>query len=355
MGSVESSLFWDNIMRAAEADPRRVSTLRGASGFSHPVVAIGVDEPRRRLVIVSGEGDARSAAMAQGDIQAVMPSVRIVMVRPVAVNLGFAAKLISDVLGRIEFGQKELDWLTQHQEDLQERIKALPDEIGENLKRILVPSFSAVPLSILGVFKDALQQLSLVEMRPAEGATSSVKGEARMTAPVPTFDLRQLAVLDPAEADRRMGVCSLPLYELSPAEVESLTSKPNDDEAREVLKRHDVLQYFFPAPDQLALGLADREPTTVGTILDRLHQTPEFGHPFGAPEIIDSPVGLADVVAALREHGLMVEGETSVEITPEGRTARAKVVFKPREGLISKLLQRFSLNVDLNLKDLFKG
>ena len=47
--------FWRSFLRAIETDPREAREIRGASGFVHPALAVGVDEKRGRTVIVSGE------------------------------------------------------------------------------------------------------------------------------------------------------------------------------------------------------------------------------------------------------------------------------------------------------------
>jgi hypothetical protein len=51
-----------------ETEPRDIRSVRGASGFVHPILAAGVDEGRKRTLIVSGDPDARTAALAQADI-----------------------------------------------------------------------------------------------------------------------------------------------------------------------------------------------------------------------------------------------------------------------------------------------
>src|SRR3982751_662831 len=94
--------FWNSFILAAEAEPRDITAIRGSSGLSHPVLAAGVDQGRRRLVMISGEADGRSAALAQADIQAAMPDVRVVMARPAPINLGAAAKIIGEVLGSLK-------------------------------------------------------------------------------------------------------------------------------------------------------------------------------------------------------------------------------------------------------------
>jgi len=63
-------------------------------------------------------------------------------------------------------------------------------------------------------------------------------------------------------------------------------------------------------------------------------------------------VPLTEVIDALQDRGLVVEGEIGLEIAPEGRSIRTSLKFKPREGIVSKVINRFSLNIDL--KDLFK-
>jgi hypothetical protein len=53
--------FWHSFLRAVETEPKDVKSLSGASGLSHPLVTLGIDEKRRRVVLVSGESDPRAA------------------------------------------------------------------------------------------------------------------------------------------------------------------------------------------------------------------------------------------------------------------------------------------------------
>jgi len=48
------SSFWETFIRATEAELRDVAgnTIAGASGFAYPVVAVGVDDDRRRVVLI---------------------------------------------------------------------------------------------------------------------------------------------------------------------------------------------------------------------------------------------------------------------------------------------------------------
>jgi hypothetical protein len=111
------SAFWANLLRALETEPRKADFVRGVSGLEHPIIAAGVDEQRRRLLLVSGEHDARSAAIAQLDIQRVIESVHVVVMRPIAVNLAPIAKGVADFLGGS----------TVPPSDWQERLKHLPE------------------------------------------------------------------------------------------------------------------------------------------------------------------------------------------------------------------------------------
>ncbi len=346
------SEFWKSVLRAVEVEPRSALSIRGASGFSHPVVSVGVDEKRRRVVVISGESDARSAALAHGDIQAAMPSLKVMMARPVVVNLGEAARIVSEILGRVSIGQKDLQWFSENRDTLKGQIEQVGMQLFERVKNVTVEPFSIATVNFLAVWKDIIQQLSLIEIEtePQENDPQ----ESAVKTKLPTFHLTKLIALDPAEADRRLGVCSIPLYGLSLEDIEILHAGRDVEAARDILQRHDILQYFFPSADQLALGFAERLSSSPSDIIDSLTRTPEVGHPFGQLEIVEPGVGLNELVAALQEKDLLVEGEAGVEITDKGKSVRAQVRFKPREGLLARLANVFSVKIDLNLRDLFK-
>ncbi len=341
--------FWNSLLRAVEVEPRAARLIRGASGFEHPVVSVGVDENRRRVVIISGEGDARSAALAHGDIQAAMPTVNVLMARPVAINLAMAAEAVSALIGRVSIGPQEWQWVSESQAELQAKTKEFTEALSEKLGALLQP-IQVASLNWVALWKEIVQQLALIEIE-SDQASSGEASEAE--SKTPTLHLRKLIALDPAAVDRSLGVCSVPLYDLTQADIEPF--RLGDVAAvRDVLRRQQILQYFFPAADHLALGLADRVPRSAGQIVDALARTPDVGHPFGAFEFVDSSLNLNEVVVALKEGGWLVEGEAGVEITSEGKSVRAQVKFKPREGLLARLSRVFSVKVDMSLKDLFK-
>ena len=121
--------FWDTFLRAMETVPRDIPNVRGASGFVHPILAVGIDESRKRTLIVSGDPDARTAALAQADIQAVAPSTKIVMARPVAINLQSVALSVISQIGTARLPLSRLQALnsedSKEKSNVQEFIQAL--------------------------------------------------------------------------------------------------------------------------------------------------------------------------------------------------------------------------------------
>ena len=77
-----------------------------------------------------------------------------------------------------------------------------------------------------------------------------------------------------------------------------------------------------------------------------------IGHPFGDVEILDSSTQLKELVESLNDRKLIVKGEFGFEISPEGKSVRGQIKFAPREGLVTKILNRIS--VSLSPADFFK-
>jgi hypothetical protein len=173
--------------------------------------------------------------------------------------------------------------------------------------------------------------------------------------PVPSsiFHLERLENLDPAELDRHLGVCPIPLYEISPEDAEIVQRGTDMGAVREVLRRRDILQFFFPAADQLALGLIDRDLRQPSTVLDELSKAPSVGHPFGPAELTPPSLPIAETIEALEEKGYVVDGEIGLELAGGAKSVRASIRFKPREGIVSKIANNISIKLDL--KDLFRS
>ena len=78
--------FWNGVLRAIGTDPRSAREIGGASGVRHSALGVGVNETEKRIVIVSASGDARSAALAQADIQSAISDYKVIVARPTVVS-----------------------------------------------------------------------------------------------------------------------------------------------------------------------------------------------------------------------------------------------------------------------------
>ena len=154
--------------------------------------------------------------------------------------------------------------------------------------------------------------------------------------------------------DVQMGMCPLFFGDFSPEDLEICEDSTEIISIQSVLRKYQILQFFFPPVDQLALGLIDRLSMPASGVTEQILMAPALGHPIVGPEICQDFISSSpsDIIAKLQERGLAVEGELGLELSPEGQTIRQVIRFKPREGVLSKILNRFSVNLDF--KDLFK-
>jgi hypothetical protein len=211
MPTEEHKRFWNNVLKAAEANPRTESSIRGASGIYHPAVALGIDESRKRLLIISAEHDARTAAMAQIDIQAALDGIQVLVARPIAVDLSVVARSISESLGRSVFTTEDLGALSVNNE-------ALSETIRKHFDPALAPLafLGQIPLNVLSQWMSSLQQLGLIAFG------QSIDEKAPQNNKI-TIDIDKLAKLNPLDRDNHFGVCPVPLYQLKLRKWISLT------------------------------------------------------------------------------------------------------------------------------------
>lgn len=80
---IESGRYLREVLRAVETEPVDADSILGASGLEHSLQAIGVDPGRKRMVVISGSDDARTAALSLADLQNSFKAVQIVMARVV--------------------------------------------------------------------------------------------------------------------------------------------------------------------------------------------------------------------------------------------------------------------------------
>ena len=296
--------------------------------------------------------------MAQSDIQALFPDYRVVLARPIAVNLGKLADAVAEQLGNPSFQLKDFEKIgvppNVHGKKKARLEKAIQEKMGVVLEGGIGETFKVLAYASVNptaAWQEVISQLSHLQF---EGVDASGIAESATTT-TPTVQFGGLLAFDPAEIDRRVGVCSIPLYSFSEEEAEKVYAGANVEEIRAILQRHDIFQYFFPSADQVALGLVEREALKRDLLIARVAKSPAIGHPLGQLELVSADTKLDALIDALEEKGLCVEGEQSVELTDAGRSVRTTIKWKPREGFIAKLSRIVSMKVDLNLRDLFTG
>jgi hypothetical protein len=340
--------FWRSFLLAVEAEPRTATEIRGASGLFHPVIAVGVDDMRRRIVLISGASDARAAAFAQHDVQAANPTYRVAVARPIAVNLSRVAAAVASFIGTNILATNELEKFASlpkegmSAQDLDSRAKALAEGLQSGLRGVI--EHSAVRFTV--ILQEVLKQLSHLTEVSSTGMDAAPNTEA-------SLHLGSLISLDPIRGDLQVGNCPVPLYDFNHADAEALHRGHDIDSVRDVLRRRQLLQYFFPSPDHLVLGFAERAHTD-SAFAEVLEQAPAAGHPLGVPELLPAGTDIRNVIAELQDRRFLVEGEIGYELSEHGRIVRAAVQFKPREGFLAKLSRILSLKIDVNLSNLFK-
>jgi hypothetical protein len=335
----EKRAFWDNFLRAVETEPRPTPRIYGASGIQHSVLALGVDDARKRLVIISGDHDARASAMMQTDIQSTLPGTHVVVARPIAVGLPIIAQRIIEFAGMSKISAAQLGAWNQGDETGNTFLASLLQHITSAVPH---RAFEVVPLDILSQILYIIRQLTYVDIK----MVATEAGERTLDY----IDLATLATQDLMTSDREVGVCPLPLYTFKDADWGMFESHSRDDLAIH-LKSLGIFQYFFPAPDQAVLGLIDRANLPRDALGRTVEQFRDIGHPVGEPELVRSR-GILEIIDELQDKGLVVEGKADFTLTEAGNKVRATVAFKPRESALSKLINQLRLSV--NISNYFK-
>jgi hypothetical protein len=133
------------------------------------VLAIGDDAKRSRTVIVSGDFDARMASLAQADIQAAEPSTRIVMARPVGINLQAFASSLVGYLGTTRMPMSFFKAFSSEsgkkggKKGGKKREELFREIFGNQLEAAWRP-FQYVDLNTVSFWKELIQQISFLEL-----------------------------------------------------------------------------------------------------------------------------------------------------------------------------------------------
>jgi hypothetical protein len=108
VSQVDRKRVWDSFSRAVGAEPREHLFIKGSSGLEHPVQAIAVDHKERCIVLVSSEPNPRVAALLQIDVQAGIPGTKVLVARPIAIDLGVVARKLFRTVEEAQFDIKNV-------------------------------------------------------------------------------------------------------------------------------------------------------------------------------------------------------------------------------------------------------
>jgi hypothetical protein len=339
----EKRYFWQSFSKALGAELREYPVIAGASGLQHPAEALAVDDKGNRLIIFSSEPNPRVAALIHGDIQATMPSVRVLVARPVIFDLGVMVRQYFGSVSKAKIDLAKLfTFLKTLEKPQSQESKAF---IEKKLEDVIVPlagAFKNVALPAFSQIVDVLQQLSLLDW---DGITAAVQqdGDAPILSLVKLFEIDNMAI------DRQHGICPIPLYDFKAPDWELFQQGLHIDDVRQRLIEMDIYQYFFPARDQLALGLVEKGLVHPRDIVNAASQAPGMGHPDGENEIVPPLDRLPDILDSLQQLGYIAEGEHGFELSDLGRAQRMTLKFRPREGLLAKLINRLNLTANVNV------
>lgn len=332
---------WHQYLRAVQVSPRSESTLTGASGIKHNLIALGVSESTKRIAAILPAPSGREAALAQADLQLAYPDWNIIVARPATLSLAAFAVRVSEFIGSPHVLLSDLTSLAQRQDDVQAFFKS-------TFERGL---WASAPIGFLPYLQQAIQQLENVRFQNPASITGTSQEEILAT---PIVDLTRLIEHDPIGEDLMYGVCPIPLLEVGKDELEILFSGSHVDDVKGVLARHNVYQYYFPSRDTTALALIERSGGALEKSKLRLadEMAAKIGHPFGDNAILPPASTFEELLTKMGDAGLCVEGKLSVEISPSGKTVRQEFQYKPRESIVSKIINK--LAVSFSLADLFK-
>ena len=222
---------------------------------------------------------------------------------------------------------------------------------AEPQEAVALAGASAIPHSVAGVGLDrSRHRLIIISQEENEHEAAFVQADLQSAFKSIQVIVVQLSSnTETIKQDRSAGLCSFSLSQFSHEEIELILRGNADTEAvKEMFRRHNLFQYFFPAPDHLALGLIESERARfLPQLIDQLVRTPDLGHPFGPNELMTVKYSFTEMVKELQNLGLVEDGESGLEITGEGLLARARVRETAREALLNKILNQLSANLYL--------
>jgi len=340
--------FWKGFFEALNTEFKQISELQGISGIKHQIIGIGIDREKKRIIIAQNEQDPRILAMAQSDIQATIKDYNILMVRPVPINLSQTFLHLSNFLGTFNFMDKDLINISNSVEkDEYGNIKSISNDLP--FLQSLIPQINTIQktgLSLVPIYKELVQQLSYLKF------LTKIQDEKTFLSGV---NFQELIGFNPVIYDNNAGVCPITLYDFSEKEIELFIENKNSENNLNILKAHNIKQFFYPPIDSLALGLIEKSTYKEKELIEKINSVPKSGHPYGENEIVEFKK-IDNLVEALKDKGLVVNGEVNLGITKEGEEKRLQVKFSPRESIFKRLSNIFSVKIDIsfNLTEFLK-
>jgi hypothetical protein len=240
----DTKQIWKSISSAMGVEMREATSIRGSSGQDHPVQAIAVDDKTSRVLIFSAEPSPRIAALMQADVKATLPDAHVLVARPVIFDLSQIARRVLEKSGDFDI-QAIAAFLTQSSVAQESTNEIVQTKIGPVIKP-LFETASKVQLPVSVQVMDIVEQVTNLDWQSSFLATPTL--EAFVST------LLSITSLDSAAADRRLGICPIPLYDFSEADYELLLSGKNIEEVQARLKAIGIEKIGLQIRTQLIQG-----------------------------------------------------------------------------------------------------
>lgn len=347
--------FWEALIEGIGFRPLKEMHLSGKSGHIHSFNAIGVDDHKKRLLLLSSEIEPKITALVAQDIALQYPEYHVLTARPVPFDIQQFASTVSALFGSSEF---DLDSFTATIQNVSSLMSDKLKDKSPNRSALEFVNMSEETLGLVGLapaFMPTLRASAMSGIPIGQQIVSLVRqlSAVEMMKVLDSSDtdntkvnLRPLIDHDSQFYDRELGICPIPLYEFSKTDWSLIEENSEKEEITQRLVEIGIRQYFYPPVDHVALGLIDRSVGRRNAISEKTSSLEELGHPLAAPEIVDANVKMSEMIDALKERDLVVEGEFGYEVTAEGKTVRSTVKYRPREGIFARIVDRTGINID---------
>jgi hypothetical protein len=334
--------FWKGFFKTIDAEYKNIQQIQGASGIKHQILCLGIDEEKKRIIIAQNEQDARILSMVQADMQARIKDYNILMIRPVPINLSSSFNLLAVLFGSNKLTQADMVSISKDEDKNQ--LNESKSKIEKAFKAVnpQLEIIEKTQLNLLPIFKELVHQLSHLKF------LNELQSEGGFS-----INFNELLNFNPIIYDSAVGVCPIPLYSFSIEEVESFLSISRKEENENILRNHNILQFFYPPIDSLALGLIENDSYDENKLIQNIKSVPSYGHPFGKNEFLETN-NIRHLIDLLKEKEFVVKGDISLDVTDKGKTERMQIKFSPRESIFKRLSHFFSIKLDVNLKDILK-